>query len=857
MLFIIAGRRVTSCPSKIGNESPGDAFVPKFSYSISMDEAPSWLQVILVTQLLLLTLFAGESTAQLIRNFTTFKIGSSNQVAEGMVLLVNNATKNIGCGFSSVQCPNRPQKCLVLGVAFLGKDGGFLPDHLVWTANGNDPVSPQSTIVLTAQGNLELRDARRGLVWSTNTSNLGVRMLKLKMSGNLVLVTANGTEVWRSFDHPTDTLMPEQMLHIGKKLEAYKSSSGLDLRTGDYSLVVEERKVVMYVNNTMEQTLSSYAAWSLKSDVNATIGWLKFSKTRDLLAVFSANFTMLDRTKVRTKNRTLRFMRLERDGSLNLHFETGKPFPLNKKLQGSKFQVPLAGECSLPFKCRRYGICSGNGNCSCPSEDFRGSKRTCELRRPLLCNKNASSQRLIRLENTDYFSTQFDAGIPVSSVDECMKLIVENCSWDVAIFKDVRNRSLCYGFRNVLSLINVTGSSSATSLAFIKVENPPQSSSSSGRQRRRRTAMWLAVSLAIATLVLVPLALLYLRSLSRQKNVSDELLESIPGVPRRFTFLELKNASANFSRKLGRGGFGTVYHGMLEDGTKVAIKRLESSRGGGDDQFRAEVIAIGSVHHSNLVKLIGFCCDEHKHTLLVYEYMPNGSLDMWIFARDDNNFLDWRTRSKIALDIAKGLSYLHEGCDQSILHLDIKPQNILLDVEFKAKISDFGLAIFAAKGSNNLRDTALRGTPGYMAPEWLRCEVSLKIDVYSFGIVLLEIVSGKQALEFLDAIDHHSDSDDDHRPFHAEQSDLVELLDPRLKGWSYSSSEVERFVLVALCCIQDDPSARPGMGNVVKMLEGNLAVPDPLISQRYQSTAIPFGIASFLASRLRSSKNTH
>ncbi|EFJ08119.1 hypothetical protein SELMODRAFT_72390, partial [Selaginella moellendorffii] len=113
-------------------------------------------------------------------------------------------------------------------------------------ANGNDPVSPQSTIVLTAQGNLELRDARRGLVWSTNTSNLGVRMLKLKMSGNLVLVTANGTEVWRSFDHPTDTLMPEQMLHIGKKLEAYKSSSGLDLRTGDYSLVVEERKVVMY-----------------------------------------------------------------------------------------------------------------------------------------------------------------------------------------------------------------------------------------------------------------------------------------------------------------------------------------------------------------------------------------------------------------------------------------------------------------------------------------------------------------------------------------------------------------------------------------------------------------------------------
>ncbi|XP_027061915.1 G-type lectin S-receptor-like serine/threonine-protein kinase SD2-5 [Coffea arabica] len=209
-------------------------------------------------------------------------------------------------------------------------------------------------------------------------------------------------------------------------------------------------------------------------------------------------------------------------------------------------------------------------------------------------------------------------------------------------------------------------------------------------------------------------------------------------MPTRFPFEDLKIATANFSKKLGQGGFGSVFEGSLRDGTKVAVKCLDGI-GQVKKSFLAEVESIGSIHHVNLVRLVGFCA-EKSHRLLVYEFMSNGSLEKWIYRQGQEIVLDWKCRRKIVLDIAKGLTYLHEDCRQKIIHLDIKPQNILLDDKFNAKLSDFGLSKLIDRDQSQVV-TTMRGTPGYLAPEWLSAVITEKVDVYSFGAVVVSFLS--------------------------------------------------------------------------------------------------------------------
>lgn len=216
----------------------------------------------------------------------------------------------------------------------------------------------------------------------------------------------------------------------------------------------------------------------------------------------------------------------------------------------------------------------------------------------------------------------------------------------------------------------------------------------------------------------------------------------------RFSFQEFQDATNDFSLKLGSGGFCSVYAGVLPDGTKIAVKRLDRA-GQGAKQFKAELETLGNIHHLHLVRLKGFCA-EKSHRMLVYEFLPNGSLDKWIFTNDTHkNVLDLKTRSKIALHIARGLTYLHEQCQQRIIHFDIKPQNILLDENFNAKVSDFGLAKLI-DGDQSEVITMTKGRPGYMVRKLLSEHVSVKADVFSFGIMLVEIVSGKRSRELSD-----------------------------------------------------------------------------------------------------------
>ncbi|KAI7750161.1 hypothetical protein M8C21_003120 [Ambrosia artemisiifolia] len=229
------------------------------------------------------------------------------------------------------------------------------------------------------------------------------------------------------------------------------------------------------------------------------------------------------------------------------------------------------------------------------------------------------------------------------------------------------------------------------------------------------------------------------------------LLEYASGAPVQFSYKDLQRATKGFKEKLGAGGFGVVYKGVLANRTTVAVKQLEGIEQG-EKQFRMEVATISSTHHLNLVRLIGFC-SESRHRLLVYEFMKNSSLDTFLFAPEEQlqsvKMLNWESRFNIALGTARGITYLHEECRDCIVHCDIKPENILLDENHNAKVSDFGLAKLVNPKDHRYRTlTSVRGTRGYLAPEWLaNLPITSKSDVYSYGMVLLEIVCGRRNFE--------------------------------------------------------------------------------------------------------------
>ncbi|VVA33223.1 PREDICTED: G-type lectin S-receptor [Prunus dulcis] len=293
-----------------------------------------------------------------------------------------------------------------------------------------------------------------------------------------------------------------------------------------------------------------------------------------------------------------------------------------------------------------------------------------------------------------------------------------------------------------------------------------------------------------------------------------------------FTYEELEEATNGFKEELGHGGFATVFKGVLgaDMGKFVAVKRLDSMVKESEWEFKAEMSAISRTNHRNLVQLLGYC-NEGEHRMLVYEFMSNGSLAGFLFGESRPN---WYQRREIALGIARGLLYLHEECNSQIIHCDIKPQNILLDDSFTARISDFGLAKLL-KMDQTHTTTGMRGTRGYLAPEWFKnMPITGKVDVYSYGIMLLEIICCR-------------------RNFQEEAEDEDQMV---LADWAYDCYEqkkvhlllqnddeamddikkLEKYVMIAMWCIQEDPSLRPTAKKLTMMLEGTVEVsipPDP------------------------------
>ncbi|XP_049403747.1 proline-rich receptor-like protein kinase PERK9 [Solanum stenotomum] len=293
-----------------------------------------------------------------------------------------------------------------------------------------------------------------------------------------------------------------------------------------------------------------------------------------------------------------------------------------------------------------------------------------------------------------------------------------------------------------------------------------------------------------------------------------------------FTYEELVKATGDFSAEnlLGAGGFGSVYKGCLPDGRDVAVKQLDIGGSQGDREFRAEVEIISRVHHRHLVSLVGYCISENRR-LLVYEYVPNNTLYFHLHA-EGRPVMDWTTRVKIAVGAARGIAYLHEDCHPRIIHRDIKSSNILLDINFEARVSDFGLAKLAQDAKTHVT-TRVVGTFGYMAPEYASSgKLTEKSDIYSFGVVLLELITGRKPVDTSQPLGDES-LVEWARPLlsHAlEKLEFDQLADPRLER-NYVIPEMFQLIEAAAACVRHSAAKRPGMGQIMRAFD-NMSVSD-------------------------------
>lgn len=346
--------------------------------------------------------------------------------------------------------------------------------------------------------------------------------------------------------------------------------------------------------------------------------------------------------------------------------------------------------------------------------------------------------------------------------------------------------------------------------------------SSTGKHKTKKLAIALGVSLSF--LSLAAFALLFWRRNRNRKqsilNITDLQEEGLTslGNLKNFTFKELQLATYNFSPKciLGAGGFGNVYKGKLEDGTMVAVKRLKDVIGtAGESQFKTELEMISLAVHRNLLRLIGYCATSNER-LLVYPYMSNGSVASRLREKPT---LDWNTRKRIAVGAARGLLYLHEQCDPKIIHRDVKAANILLDDCCEAVVGDFGLAKLLDHADSHVT-TAVRGTVGHIAPEYLSTgQSSEKTDVFGFGILLLELITGMRALEFGKTGNQKGAMLEWVRK--VQQEKKIDLVVDKELGNNYDQIDVGEMLQVALLCTQYLPAHRPKMSEVVQLLEGD------------------------------------
>lgn len=369
-----------------------------------------------------------------------------------------------------------------------------------------------------------------------------------------------------------------------------------------------------------------------------------------------------------------------------------------------------------------------------------------------------------------------------------------------------------------------------------EISSTDQVEGENGETRRESIALVVIVVMASLAVVALLVAFSYYwyiknkvkKRFHTEKSVppSNELVPPVMNSSSQtesqvFTFKQLQAATSNFSSNnvIGNGGFGSVYKGVLQDGSKVAVKQLDQASKQGEQEFRVEVDVLSCLHSPYLLALIGYCAD-HDHRLLVYEFMPNGSLQEHLYSDgcpSNPPKLDWETRMRIALDAARGLEYLHECIDPPVIHRDFKSSNILLDRNYHAKVSDFGLAKLGSDKVGGHVSTRVLGTQGYVAPEYaLTGHLTTKSDVYSYGVVLLELLTGRVPVD-MKRPPGQGVLVSWALPQLTDREKLIQIIDPVLEG-QFSMKELIQVAAIAAMCVQPEADYRPLMADVVQSL---------------------------------------
>ncbi|KAF7154565.1 hypothetical protein RHSIM_Rhsim01G0116200 [Rhododendron simsii] len=351
----------------------------------------------------------------------------------------------------------------------------------------------------------------------------------------------------------------------------------------------------------------------------------------------------------------------------------------------------------------------------------------------------------------------------------------------------------------------------------------------------KRPPVIAGVTLGSFLLLVILIAMYLLHKQKKEDHLKIErfLADYRALKPARYTYADIKKITNQFKDKVGQGGYGTVYRGQLSNDVHVAVKILNNTKGNGED-FINEVGIIGKIHHVNVVRFVGYCADGFRRAL-IYEFLPNDSLEKFASSDHDKHFLGWKKLLEIALGIAKGIEYLHQGCDRQILHFDIKPHNILLDKKLNPKITDFGQAKLCSKEQSIVSMTTARGTIGYIAPEVFSRNfgnVSYKSDIYSFGMLLLEMVGGKKNSDLM--------VNNTNQVNYFPEWVYVRLDSGEELGIGIQDEEdakiAKKLAIVGLWCIQWYPVDRPSMHVVIQMLEGDgdmlIKPPNPFVSAK-------------------------
>ncbi|XP_044496992.1 G-type lectin S-receptor-like serine/threonine-protein kinase At1g11410 isoform X1 [Mangifera indica] len=731
---------------------------------------------------------------------------------------------------------------------------------IVWVANRDSPVNDSSGILsIDTDGNLALFESNQTVpLWTTNISVVPEKnaVAQLLDSGNLVLLQNDtGKLLWQSFDCPTHTLLPFMKLGLNRRtglnreLIAWKSAD--DPGTGKFSYRIDPTgfpQLTLYKGTTKWWRSGSWTGqrWSGVPEMTSNyIFNVTFINNQDEISIVYGV----------TKPVTTRLM-VNESGFV-------------QRFTWSNSDHRWIGFWSAPKEqCDYYDHCGANSNCDPYHADkfectclpgfepnsldewyLRDTSGGCKRKRDMsMCQKGEGFVKVAHVKIPDTNITRVEMSLDLKACErECLR----NCSClsYSSAYGESKGGIGCLMYHGDLidtrSYTNAAGQD-----LYLRVDAAELALYTKKGSLSKKTILAIVLVISVATILLVAFVFWLFRRRRRAekagdgKNIEFNFTSSLtqfedsmnvnePDGNRRdfdlpmFQLSTIVEATNNFSvdRKLGEGGFGSVYKGILQNGKEIAIKRLSKYSGQGIEQFKNEVLLIARLQHRNLVSILG-CCIEGEEKMLVYEYLPNKSLDAFIFDETKRAGLDWSKRFEIIFGIVRGILYLHQDSRLRIIHRDLKASNVLIDATLNPKISDFGMARIFGGDQIEANTNRVVGTYGYMSPEYaMEGQFSVKSDVYSFGVLLLEIITGRKNSGF-----YLEDAASSNLVGHIwdlwREGRSLEMVD-ELLGESYSTQEALRCIQIGLLCVQEQPADRPTMAMVASMLGNDKDLPDP------------------------------